>query len=168
MPYKLVGWLADVRHDEGLDIKDPLRNGTNGPTKSPAQTVIADLNLKASPPPAKAWTIGGSDKIVIQEVVWADLPERYDYDGGPYRQRETKSEGSCLQIDADVLMSFLRRQKMSLIVGIHLERRLEAEYGGRHDDKTKKSKAFEQFFIFRTDGTIESHTGAVGTWWKAR
>jgi hypothetical protein len=28
--------------------------------------------------------------------------------------------------------------------------------------------AFEQFFIFRTDGTIENHTGAVGTWWKAR
>jgi hypothetical protein len=168
MPYKLVGWLADVRHDEGLDLKDTLRNGTNGPTKTPAQTVIADLKLEASPPPAKSWTIANTDKIAIREMVWADLPERYDYDGGSYRNRETKSEGSRLQIDADVLMSFLGKQKMNLIVGIHLERRLEEEYGGRHDDKTKKRKAFEQFFVLRTDGSIENHTGVVGTWWKAR
>jgi hypothetical protein len=49
MPYKLAGWLVDVRHDEGLDLKDTLRNGTKGPTKSPAQFAIADLQLRAKP-----------------------------------------------------------------------------------------------------------------------
>jgi hypothetical protein len=133
--------------------------------KSPEQSVLAHLGLNASPRPAKTWTTFESSKVVVRETVWADLPERYD-DGGSYRQRETTSEGSRLQIDADVLLSFLRKQRMSLIVGVHLERRLETEYGG--DTIKAKRKAFEQFFIFRTDGTVENHTGAIGTWWKGR
>ncbi|MGY3606984.1 MULTISPECIES: hypothetical protein [unclassified Bradyrhizobium] len=166
-PYNLVGWLTEVRTEEGIDLKDTLRNGTKGPTKSPAQSVLTELGLNADVRPAKAWKKSDSDKVVVRETVWADLPERYD-DERSYRRRETKSEGSRLQIDSDVLMSFLKKQQMSLIVGVYLERRLEEEYGGRYDDKTKKRKAFEQFFIFRTDGTIENHEGAIGTWWKAR
>ena len=168
MPYKLVGWLVNVRHDEGFDIKDTWRNGTKGPGKSLAETVLTELQLKPSSLPVKGWTIIGSNKIAAREFVWADLPERYDYDGGSYRRRDTKSEGTLLQIDADVLMSFLQKQQMSLVVSVHFERRLENEYGGSYDDKTKKIKTFEQFFIFRTDGTIEDHQGAIGTWWRAR
>lgn len=167
MPYKLVGWLTEVRNEEGIDFKDTLRNGTKGPTKSPGQSVLTELGLIADVQPAKAWKKLDSGKVVVRETVWADFPERYD-DDRSYRQRETKSEGSRLQIDTDVLMSFLEKQQMSLIVGVHFERRLEEEYGERYDGKTKKRKAFEQFFIFRTDGTIETHSGAIGTWWKAR
>jgi hypothetical protein len=168
MPYKLVGWLVDVRHDEGLDIKDTLRNGIKGQSKSPGASAISELGLKPCPLPAKAWMAEDSEKLAAREIAWADLPERYDQDGGSYRQRETKSEGTVLQIDADVLMSFLQKQQMDLIVSVHFERRLENEYGGRHDDRTKKTKSFERFFILRTNGAIEDHKGVVGTWRKAR
>jgi PIN domain nuclease of toxin-antitoxin system len=168
MPYKLVGWLVNVRHDDGLDVKDTWRNGIKGQSKSLAEATLAELRLKPHSLPAKTWTIEGPDKIAAQEVVWADLPERYDDHGSSYRRRETSSEGTLLQIDADVLMSFLRKQKMSLIISIHFERRLEQEYGGSYSDRTKKAKTFERFFIFRTDGTIEDDQRTIGTWWRAR
>jgi hypothetical protein len=131
-------------------------------------SAITQLQLKPCPLPAKAWITEHSKKLAIREIAWADLPERYDQDGGSYRQRETKSEGAALRIDADVLMSFLLKQQMSLIVSIHFERRLENEYGERYDDRTKKTKTFERFFILRMDGRIEDHKGVVGAWWKAR
>jgi hypothetical protein len=111
---------------------------------------------------------GNTKTVAAREITWADLPERFDNNSSSYRQRETKSEGTLLQIDADALNSFLRKQQMSLIVSVHFERRLENEYGGRYDERTKKVKTFEQFFILRADGAIEDYKGTVGTWWKAR
>jgi hypothetical protein len=166
MPYELSGWLIDAHNDEGIDIKDTLRNGIKGPAKSPADSVLSKLGLQANPLPEKTWKRASSDKVVLKEVVWSDLPERFDHNGSSYRQRETKSEGSLLQIDADVLMSYLKMEQMDLIVGIHFERRLEKAYGGSYDESTK-IKGFEEFFIFRADGTIEDYQGIVGTWRRA-
>jgi len=145
---------------------DTLRNGIKGPVKSPADAVLSKLGLRASPLPEKTWKRASSNKVVLKELVWSDLPERFDHNGSSYRQRETKSEGSLLQIDADVLMSYLKMEQMDLIIGIHFERRLEKEYGGSYDDSTK-IEGFEEFFIFRADGTIEDYQGIVGTWRRA-
>jgi hypothetical protein len=166
LPYELSGWLIDAHNDEGIDIKDTLRNGIKGPAKSPADSVLSKLGLQASPHPEKTWKQVSSNKVVLKEVVWSDLPERFDQNSSPYRQREAKSEGSLLQIEADLLMSYLKMEQMDLIVGIHFERRLEKAYGGSYDDSTK-IKGFEEFFIFRADGTIEDYQGIVGTWRRA-
>src|SRR5690348_12882391 len=84
---------------------------------------MAELTQKASIIPNNTCTMADSDKIVAREIIWSDLPERYDE--GSYRRRDTKSEGTLLQIDANVLMSLLRKWQMSLIVSVHLERRLD-------------------------------------------
>jgi hypothetical protein len=167
MPYKLTGWLIDARTNEGFDVKDTLKNGIKGRAKSPADIVLSKLRLEANPLPEKTWKPADSNDAVIVEVVWSDLPERFDYNSSPYQRRETKSEGSLLQISADVPMSYLKMEQMDLIVGVHFERRLEEEYG-RYDERTRKSKTFEQFFILRADGTIEDYQGTVGAWWRAR
>ncbi|WP_316204509.1 hypothetical protein [Bradyrhizobium sp. SZCCHNS3051] len=166
-PYRLAGWLVNVRPDEeAFDGEDTLRNGTRGKDKSFAVAILSELKMEAAALPAKTWKIADRASVAAREIIWADLPERYD-EGSSYRRRETKSDGTLLQIDADVLLSLLQMRQMSLIISVHFERRLEEEYG-RYSDQTKKAKHFEQFFIFRADGTIESDKGTVGTWGRSR
>lgn len=93
--------------------------------------------------------------------MWSDLPEKYD--NSPYRQRETKSDGELLQIESSMLSSFLRKIKMDVIVNVHVQRRIEEEYGKSYEEP-KKSKSHESFFILRADGKIEDVAGIIGSW----
>jgi hypothetical protein len=166
MPFKLAGWLIDISNDGGLDKKDSFTNGIGPGRRSIGKAIEAQLNLKAAPLPAKAWKIDGLASVAAEQIIWSDVPERYD--DGSWRSRETKSHGHLLQIRADVLSSLLKSEKMDLIVGVHIERRLEQEYRGTYGDETKKTKSFDKFFIFRADGTIEDYQGSIGAWRSAR
>jgi hypothetical protein len=166
MPFKLAGWLTDIRNNEGLDQKDPFTNGISTGRRAPGKAIQTKMTLKAVPLPATAWKIDETTSVAVEHISWSDIPEKYD--DSSWRPRETKSHGHLLQIQADVLSSFLKSEKMDLIIGVHIERRLEQEYGGRHGGETKKTKAFEKFFIFRADGTIEDYQGSISSWRSAR
>jgi hypothetical protein len=162
-PYNLVGWLSEIRNDEGVDLKDSFRNGISAARRSPGKSICAKLSLRADPLPAKTWRVENAKATAIEQIVWSDVPEPYDDDGSG-RSRQTQSKGNLLRIRADVLSSFLKLEQMDLIVSIHIERRLENEYGGRYDETTKKTKAFEKFFILRANGKIEDYEGTIGAW----
>jgi hypothetical protein len=166
MPFKLAGWLVDMRDDGGLDKKDPFTNGISPDRRAPGKAIQTTLSLRAAPLPAKFWKTDGSTSVAVEHISWSDIPEKYD--DSSWRSRETKSHGHLLQIQADVLSSFLKSEKMDLIIGVHIERRLEQEYGGRHGGETRKTKTFEKFFIFRADGTIEDYQGSISSWRSAR
>lgn len=166
MPFKLTGWLTDRRNDGGLDKKDTFTNGIAPGRRTPGAATAAKLTLTAVSLPTKAWSTNTSALLAMEQLVWSDLPERYE--DSSWRSRETKSHGHLLQIRSDVLSSLLRIESMDLIVGVHIQRRLEQEYGGRYGGETKKTKSFEKFFIFRADGTIEDYQGSIGTWRSTR
>jgi hypothetical protein len=166
MPFRLEGWIAKVPNDGGIDRKDTFTNGIRPERRAPGKLITARMHLNAAPLPAKAWVSAASSSTPVQHIIWSDVPETYE--DASWRARQTHSDGHLLQIQADVLSSFLKSEKMDLIVSVRIERRLEEEYGGRYGSETKKRKAFNRIFIFRQEGSIEDYQGSVGTWGSAR
>jgi hypothetical protein len=165
-PYRLLGWISRTHVSDELDGKDTYRNGVSAQHEYPGNKVSAALNLRPDPLPAKKWRSREGGVVLVEQIQWADVPESYD--SGSWRQRQTKSEGNLLRITRDTLRTALRNIKMDLIVSVHIERRLEQEYGGRYGEETKKKKTFQKFFVFRANGKIESLKGGVGTWTRDR
>jgi hypothetical protein len=163
-PFVLRGWLKHVSQDTRFDGKDPFNNGISPSVIGPGDSTIKALGLRPGAIPGKQWFRGETNEIAFRAIQWSDLPER----GDEWTRREQKSDGRWLQVHADALMDLLREQKLDLILGIHIERRLESEYGRPYERETKKTKAIERLFILRSDGSIEDIKGRIGTWAKAR
>jgi hypothetical protein len=161
--YNVIGWLRYNENSDGIDKKDTARNGVAARYRVPGNLLSSVLKLKELPLPAKAWVSGATRAVAMRHIEWSDVPETYD-DGRAYRQRVTKSAGSLVAMKPDVLSSFLKQKKMDLIVSVHIERRLEEEYGGSYDYKAKKSRSHQEFFILRANGKIENFSGAIGSW----
>lgn len=159
--YQVKSWVTGNESGEGLDVKDAARHGINGRLRAPGARLRERLKLLSSPTRPHEWISGLDDKLAAKYTVWSDLPETYD--NSSYRQRVTKSDGELLQIDVSMLSSFLRELKMDVIVNVHVQRRIEEEYGKGYEEP-KKSRSHENFFVLRADGKIEDVTGIVGTW----
>ncbi len=163
-PYILSGWLQHIDQDARFDEKDPFRHGISAPRLVPGNSTIKLLNLEDNQVFRKEWHRQGSQQAVFRGLEWADIPERDD----DWAQREQKSQGRWLQVDPDTLAELLRERQLDLIVGVHIERRIESEYGRSYDRETKKTKSAEKIFIFRSDGSVEDLQGRIGAWTKAR
>jgi hypothetical protein len=163
-PYILSGWLSHISNDTRFDEKDPFRYGISSSKIVPGDSIVKILDLESDPMPGKEWRRRGNGRIAFRGIQWADMPDRDDDLG----RRVQKSEGNWLQVHPEALAELLRQRTLDLIVGVHIERRLENEYGRAYERKTKKTKSIEKVFIFRSDGTIEDIKGSVGTWTKAR
>jgi hypothetical protein len=163
-PYVLRAIVRDIRHDEGLDRKDPLRHGISSSEHRPGSAIITVFDLQQEALPAKEWRHKGD--LAFRCVEWSDSPED-DEDWSPGR-RVTKTDGKWFQMDVDLLHKYLQLQKMDLIASIFIERRIEREYGRAYEREIKKKKLLEKVLILRSNGEIEDINGRIGTWRKAR
>jgi hypothetical protein len=159
--YRLLGWMRDEDREGRFDYRDPLRHGIRSSLRLPGTQVAIDCGLQAEALPNRDWVFGASREVGFQTVTWSDLAETYD--DGRHRGRRTKSEGWQAQVRRDLLVTFLQHMKMDLIVGVHIERKIENEYGRSYDTETKK-KSFNRVFIYRSNGVIEDVKGRVGSW----
>jgi energy-coupling factor transporter ATP-binding protein EcfA2 len=155
-PYKLSGWVNEKHGDDRIDDRDPLRYGAT------RNSLVPSALLKTLKPDGFHNWVDKNGHIAARNIVWSDLPEHLEDER--YRQRETKSQGHCLQVRSDVLSSLLNATGSDLIIGVNLERKVMKEYRSPHETDSQKRKSFCRIFIFRRSGKIEDFRSVVGTW----
>jgi hypothetical protein len=128
-PYKLVGWLVDVRYESGIDEHDPFRYEVHAVECQPAHNVMTVLNLQYVSHNQVQWIKGEGESTVFTYEAWGDTrgdepQERIRYD------EAVRSHGWRLQVDKDALQTLLNKIGLDLIVEIEITRRNKG-YNGR-------------------------------------
>jgi hypothetical protein len=162
-PYKLVGWLVDVRHDLGIDERDPLRYGVRAIERCPSHKTATALNLKFLGEDQLRWVEASRRNTVFVYEAWGDEPGD-EHDDGLRYDETIHSSGWRLRADKEALRTFLNEMGLDLIVEIEITRRNKGYDYSRHDEERAKEACFDRVVLLRRDGTIEAAEGRLGTW----
>jgi hypothetical protein len=166
-PYKLLGWLEDIKQDEGIDEFDPLRYGIRSIEHRPSRWTAETLNLEFIHDDQIRWVEAKSRKTVFIYEAWGDT--RGDIREEDLRYSEiVHSSGWRLKIDHEALRIFLNQVGLDLIVEVEITRRNEGYDYSRYDEEEAKAAEFDRILILRQDGSLEAAEGHLGTWTTSR
>jgi len=163
LPYKLVGWLIDVRHESGIDEHDPFRYEIHAVECQPAHIVMTALNLQCVFHDQVQWIEGEGRSTVFAYEAWGDT--RGDEPQERIRYDETvRSHGWRLRADKYALQTLLNKIGLDLIVEIEITRRNKGYDYSRYDEEKVQEVRFDRVLLLRSDGTLEAAEGRLGTW----
>jgi hypothetical protein len=166
-PYKLMGWLADVHHDLGIDERDPFRHGLRAIQCRPAEKIETILNLQFVYNGQARWFEASRRDAVFVHEAWGD--NRGDEPEDRFRYDKTVcSSGWRLRCDKEVLRTFRNKMGLDLIVEVEITRRSKGYDYSQYDEEGAKEARFDRVLLLRRDGTIEAAEGRLGTWTAPR
>jgi len=162
-PYKLLGWLADGKHELGIDERDPLRYDVNAIECTPSSDTITTLNLSFINDDQAKWIEADYGNTVFVYGAWGD--NRGDEREDRWYDETIRSSGWRLRIEKEALRAFLNEIGLDLITEIEITRRNKGYgYYRRYDEEEAKEARFDRVILLRRDGAIEAAEGCIGTW----
>ncbi len=166
-PYKLVGWLSDVKHEPGIDERDPLRHGVREIECRPSGKTVTALNLEFTYNDQARWIEANRRNTVFVYEAWGD--NRGDErDDRPRSDEPVRSSGWRLRANKETLRTFLNEMGLDLIVEIEITRRNKGYDYWRYDEEKAKESRSDRVLLLRRDGTIEAVEGCLGAWTPPR
>lgn len=160
-PYRLIGWIKEREdHDRAIDDPDPLRNEVSELGVEPGKRAIEVLNLER-PATVGQWC-DRDGEVVFWHELWSDRRDRSDDE--PHYDDFIASNGTRLLISKRALRKFLGRVGMDLIVEIRNDRSNRGYGYGYHERSNEVEKTYDRVYCLKSDGTIETAVGSIGTW----
>jgi hypothetical protein len=160
-PYRLIGWIKEREdHDRAIDAPDPLRNEVSELGVEPGKSAFESLNLE-SPTTASQWR-DRAGEISFWRESWSDRRNRSDND--PHYDDSVASNGQRLLISKRALRRFLGQKGMDLIIEIRNDRSNRGYAYGYHERSNDVKQTYDRLYRLKTDGTVETADGTIGTW----
>jgi len=158
-PYRLLGWLANIRGDTRFDEKDPFRYEVNQIQSKPGRQLVESLRLVPQIDDHRIWICTDTGETALFYEAWCDepTPER------DYYSQNICSDGWRLWAKSDLVRTFIANGGWDLICEVQVERLLRNQYGRSYDADTK-SKTHEKILLLRADGSVADAKGRIGSW----
>ena len=161
-PYRFLGWLVNSERDFGVDEQDPMRNTIRGNRPTPGKLAEVELICEREATGHVTWRTPNQPNAFEYET-WSD--RRNDQRDERYTS-EIESEGYRLWASAREISKRLVSLKLDLLVEITITRdRGYSDYRQYEQDKEKRIQA-TKVLLLRSDGTLESVEGRLGTWYS--
>lgn len=160
-PYRLIGWLKERNDRESaIDERDPFRNEVHQFATEPGECALKELDLEM-PGKNGTWQNKRGEAVFWGED-WSDRRDRSDDD--PYYDDSIGSNGQRLWVSKKSLRRFLEQRRMDLIIEIQNDRQNQGDGYGYHGRSKEARQSYHRLYLLKTDGTVETATGSIGTW----
>jgi len=150
--------LCRRRRDKEPWLRWPARLSELG--VEPGKRAIEVLNLER-PATVGQWC-DRDGEVVFWHELWSDRRDRSDDE--PHYDDFIASNGTRLLISKRALRKFLGQVGMDLIVEIRNDRSNRGYGYGYHERSNEVEKTYDRVYCLKSDGTIETAIGSIGTW----
>ncbi|MCU1247825.1 MAG: hypothetical protein JWQ49_854 [Edaphobacter sp.] len=158
--YDLKGWLQNFSGDKKLDEGDDFRRDAGPRSYRPGTDVSRVLGLCIDSTAPFRWHAANTVDA-FRYLEWSDDLEK---DQERYDSESVRSSGFRLIAKRSCVLEYLKAKGRDLIVEVTIEKRIEKNGYSEEYEESTNEVTFDQVFVLRQDGTIETASESLGTW----
>jgi hypothetical protein len=165
-PFRLLGWLARLSRDSGLDEKDPFRGQSGAIQTIPGRLLHETCGLVRDPTGRALWTaaMAPSGPPMFIHEAWGEPDPKSEWYGSGLL-----AGGHRLLAHREQLQAFLERVGMDLVVEVEIRRNdRESRRQNRAKARQELEGRYDRLYRLGRDGGLHIAEGDLGAWRRPR